>query len=343
MTYQEYELRKEYLKSQNIKKGSLDFRGQKPIEFLKLEITEEEISENSFKWKESWKKESSGWEKVKEVADWNKNFILLLGELCGVESESSRSERHREYAYLSKATVVRLQPSGHKAPISAEYEYDAEVKAKKVILKNEVKYEEYQDRVTAGEKVKDKDIVSLRYGSEKKKELLVVEMAEYGRQKADTGSHKRAIIKMLKLPSPSIELIGAVFFCFQCVPDFSNKNMRERYLSGSDSSERIFGKIEHKIKPAKVDEEPSIQFKIGEQRAILKDYKALYKLTGLVLNRGQNLDEYYSFITDYQNKSKENKVDEIVKRLTDFVEVPDNIISGDPTMKYSFVTEWGNS
>jgi len=176
--------------------------------------------------------------------------------------------------------------------------------------------------------------------------LAVVEMAKNARSRADTGAHKRAIIKMLKLPSPDSKLIGSYLFCFQCAPDFANSVVRNQYLLGHNDGSGVFGETSRtalKDVTVTIDDEPTLQFKIGEQRAKLKDHKALCKLTGMMLERNQNLDEYYSFIMNYPEISKEEKVDEIVKRLSDFIVVPDNIISGDPSMKLAFVTEWGNN
>lgn len=337
MNLQEYEQRKSVLKKEGAHGREFGFNGQKPIDYLKIEVYEQMVTEKAFHWKKKKEKQGNNWVETWEIVDWDKDFIGLIGKLCGVENKEPISERINKYVHLSKSNTTRLMPAGYKAHTSMEYLFDAELRADEVILKNEVKVSEYEAKVKANKKPKYE--VFNYYPTEAKKKLKVTEMAKFGAQLANTGAKKRGIIDILRIPKASQELLGQYWFCFQCIPNFDNPSVRDSYLE--QSSNPVFGEPEMK-KVGQISDEPSLAFKIGEEMSTLKDYKSLDKLTSLMLDKGESLDEYYSFIMRFKSLSKEEKVNEMIDRLTTFEDIPKEVVSGDDAIKFAFLTEWGN-
>ncbi|MDC7221561.1 MAG: hypothetical protein PQJ59_16625 [Spirochaetales bacterium] len=239
MTLEQYEKRYAELKEQGIRSMHFGFNGQLPVDFLKIEVFEEVIKESHIHMIERSVNENGQWVKKKEIVDWKKGFIFMLGGLCGIESDPFVSEKTGKYAYLSHARLWRLLPSMNKESVSAEYEFDAEIRAEETILKNEIKFQDYQQKVAEGKKPRYE--VYQKYKTEADKRLAVVEMAKFGRQRADSGAHKRGIIKMLKLPNPREEFIGMTVFCFKCVPNLDNMEMRHKLLNDDKSAQEVFG------------------------------------------------------------------------------------------------------
>lgn len=343
MNYTEYLRRVDELKKQNIKVGSFDFSGQNPIEFLKVEIIEEEITAAAFHWQDKWMNVGGKWKKEKSIVDWDKNYVLMLGGLCGIESDFSKSEKMGKYSYLSKATLYRILPSGKREYESAEYEFDAEVRAEEVVLKNQIKYMEYEEKKSSNSLGRNDREVKQKYKSDFEKQLVVVEMAKYGRQRADTGAHKRAIVKMIKLPSASEELIGTRLFCFQCIPDFSNENVRQKYLQGDNPANSIFGTAQIEYKEEDVidqPETPSAIFQIAEKRELLKSRPALYKLAGIVLEAETHAEEFLGFLKDFNNI--QDKASATINWLNKFETVDGLLLDGTAEAKSDFLKKWGN-
>jgi hypothetical protein len=344
MTYSEYLKRVEELKKKNVKVGSFDFKGQKPIEFLKIDIFEVTVDRDAFHWQPKWENVNNKWKKTEKIVDWDKNFVLMLGGLCGIESEHSRSEKMSKFSYLSKATLYRRLPSGKKEYESAEYEFDAEIRADEVILKNEIAYMEYEQKKEAGQLKQNDREVKQKYKTEFEKKLVAVEMAKFGRQRADTGAHKRAIGKMIKLPPAKEDLIGTVFFCFQCVPDFSNTNVRNMYLTGENPASSVFGapQITTNIEDAEheVVEEKSAIFQITEKREALKANAPLYKLSGLVIETENHAEEFLGFLKDFNHNS--DKTGSLIAWVKKFEPVDPIVESGSNEIKTQYLKDWGN-
>jgi hypothetical protein len=295
------------------------------------------VTEKAFHWNKKWTKNGKKWDEIWEIKDWNKNFISHVAKLCGVENGTPKSSKNGEYIYVSFSNTTRLMPSGKKNYTSMDYVFDAKIRADEAILKNEIAYTDYMDLINAGEKPKKE--VKNHYKTTARKRLKVIEMSKYGGQKANTGAKKRGIIDILDIPSPSEELIGEHWFCFQCVPNFDNLSVQNTYLQGS-SENPVFG--EESIKPALLEDAfPTIEYKIGEMRSILKDHKTLDKLTGLVLEKGQYLDEYLSFMHIYQDQNMSERVSSIMLKLSELIEVPDNIKRGSYEVMMAYLKEWG--
>jgi len=342
MNYTEYLKRIDVLKKQNIKVGSFDFNGQMPIEFLKIEIIEEEVTDSAFHWQDKWSNNGGKWVKEKSIVDWDKNYILMLGGLCGIESDHSKSEKMGKYSYLSKSTCYRVLPSGKKEYESAEYEFDAEVRAEEVVLKNEIKAMEYEEKKASNSLRQNDREVSRKYKSDFEKQLVVVEMAKFGRQRADTGAHKRAIQKMIKLPSANESLIGTHLFCFQCVPDFSNKNVRQKYLETDSPGSSVFGQIEHRDSDVidQKDTEPSAMFQIAEKKGSLKSNAVLYKLAGFVLESEAHAEGFLDLLKGYNEI--EDKTSKLIFWVDLFESIDPIIKNGTIGAKKDYLKNWGN-
>lgn len=134
MTSKEAEARIAKLHEEKSRCMTLDFRGQKPIPYLKIDVFEEMISKAAFHWVTKSKKENGQWVKVDEIIDWKKNFIFMLGGLCGIESSPCEREREGKYSFVSKANIFRVLPSGSRETQSASYEYDAAIRASSISL-----------------------------------------------------------------------------------------------------------------------------------------------------------------------------------------------------------------
>lgn len=314
MNEKEFHERVKYLKEQKVPCGVFDFKGQKPIEFLKIEVFEVSINKDAFHWDTKGK-----------IIDWKKDFIFLLGEMCGIESGPFHSEKMGKYSYLSKANLFRILPSGNKEYASAEYEFDAEIRAEEAILKDEV-YNQNPDK--------------RKYRNDAQKRLAVVEQAKFGRQRADTGAHKRAIIKMLNVPKAKDDLIGCVLFCFKCTPNFENSAIRNMYLTGGNPASSVFGDVPQITKVEDDDTiqgEPSAAFTIAEKREGLKKNPVLYKLSGIVLDKDEHTEEFLQFLKNY--KDIQNKEVELMKWVRMLEEVGP-IKTGE---EKKFLEEWGNN
>ncbi len=343
MTINEFQNRKEILKKDKIQFGEFGFNDQKPMEFLKIDIFEVTIDKDSFHWQSKWKNENGRWVKTEGVVDWDKNYVLMLGGLCGIESEHSKSEKMGKYSYLSKSTCFRLMPSGKKEYESAEYEFDAEVRGEEVILKNEIAFMEYNQKKDSGTLKQNDREVKQKYKSDLEKKLVTVEMAKFGRQRADTGAHKRAICKMIKLPSASEELIGTHLFCFQCVPDFSNGNVRDLYLSKNNPASSVFGNTPQISDNSYIEEaEPknitlTAASQISEKRESLKSNAVLYKLAGLVLDKEEYAEDFLNFLKNYNHlQDKNGMLLEWICKFGDMGEVK-------PGETETVLKNWGNS
>lgn len=318
----------------------LDFRGQKPIDYLKIEVFEEEITEDAFHWQDSWANKDGKWVKSKSIVDWKKNYIFLLGGLCGIESEPFESERQGKYSFVSKANLYRVLPSGARERASKSYEYDAEIRAEEVILKNEIKFMEYQAKKESGSLTsKDREVTN-KYESEAKKKLAVIENAKFGRQKADSGAHKRAIIAMLKLPSPDASLVGVKVFCYKCSPDFTSAEVRQKYLSGGDPSGSVFGghMIEHKdietIEPEETIQEVEVNIEVLREN--LKEHSSLYKLSGIILERKFCMEEFLAYMIGYVESN--DKVDTVCGWLN---RLGIKVSGQTKEAKMAFLKNWG--
>lgn len=320
MTLQQYEERRQFLASQDVKGKRFDFKGQKPIKYIKIEVFEIEVQHRSFHWGTDWRT------KQDKIEDWDKDFIREVAEACGIDVVTKKSEKINSSSYVSKTAVERLLPGGNKRHKEEEYEYDSQVRSETIILKDLLKCQNSRNKS--------------KYEDELKQRLLQNEMSRNARSLASTGSEKRAIISILQIPKPSMDLIGNVWFCFQCIPNMENEEVRLGYLSDGNVASLVYSGVTEKDVTST---EPSIQFKIGEERANLKDHKALCKLTGLVLDRGTELDEYYSFMKGYLQLDQDGRVSEIINRLQSFENVPENVVNGNGEVRTAYLVQWGNN
>lgn len=294
MTPAEAEGRIKALHGKEIRCMRLDFRGQQPIPFLRVEVFETEITAGSFHWKDAYV--DGKWTKNAEIIDWKKNFIFELGGLCGIESGPFEREREGKYSFVSKANVFRVLPSGNKEFASASYEFDAEIRAEESILSNEIKYDEYQEKVRRGNK--PQYAVEKKYDTDAKKRLEVVRMAKFGAQRADSGAKKRGIISMLKLPNPDKKLVDVRVFCYKCLPNFESEEVRQRYLS-SDPAGAIFGSPEPVRQIPAADEAEVVERGAPFDAEIAKigNIPALVRLSRLI--RSEENAEFLSFLRQY--------------------------------------------
>jgi hypothetical protein len=327
MNIDEARERVQMLRSENKPYRLFDFRSQIPVEFLRVEVTEEVVTENAFRWDEKWEKADNGsWTKRRVLVDWKKDFIFTIGGYCGIDSASSETSREGSHSFISVANVVRLFPSGHRIYNSATYEYDAESRAEEAILKNRIKYKEYQRAVASGEKPKRE--VKNKYPSRDHEMLLIAENKKFGRQKADTGAYKRAIIKMLKIEKPEESMIGVHMLCFKCVPNMDSPEMRSSFLLGSGNpAPSIYGHIEPAHTPtntqpvSRADEEPrnvtpegisDYALAIESLQNDMSAHQALVKMSRIAVEKNHNLEGMYGFMNDYPGMDEKNRTDSII-------------------------------
>lgn len=329
MTVEAYKKRVEELKKKNVRCMHLDFRGQEPMEYIKIEVFEIEIDKESFRWN------------YDNIKDWNKNFIFDIGSLCGIEPQLDRfvSQKLSKYSYLSKSSLSRLTPSGNKEPGGAEYEFDAEIRGDETVLKDEV------DNMNTPDKIK--------YKTSAQKKLVITQLAVLGRSKADTGSHKRGIIKMIKFPKPEKKLMGVHIFCFRCVPNMENTEVRQSYLESQNPSNIVYGlqRIEHKpddiIQPAEqsgsVDnKDMDIEMCIDLTREELKENPAIYKLAGIILEKKFELEKFRIYIDSYAGLPGEKKISTLVDWIAKIEDVEQEFLNGSSNIQKMFLQNWGS-
>jgi len=323
MTLSKYEQRKKILDDKKIKYGELNFRGQKPIDYLKIEVFETEMNQESFHWDKNGK-----------LVDYQKTFILDLGGLCGIEAAPFVSEKLSKYSYLSKSNLYRLLPSGNREHCSAEYEFDAEIRGEETVLKDEVYNMNSPDK--------------RKYKNTAQERLVVTQLAVLGRSKADTGSHKRGIIKMLKLPSAKPEFVGTHLFCFRCVPDMSNPEVRQGFLESQNPGSVVFGRIEHKQddivqkqEETVPDENFEIEMSISSEMETLKDRPAIYKLAGIILNKKFELEKFREYIFGYSKLNGADQMITLIDWISKIEEVEESVVKGDATVRKYFLQAWG--
>jgi hypothetical protein len=355
MTPEEADKRIEELRASNIKCHKFDFRDQKPIPYLKIEVFEIEITQDSFHWAKGREKQGGDWVDVWKIADWKKNYIFTIGGMCGVESLPFQREREGKYSYISKARVSRLLPSGGREGQSAAYEYDAQVRAEEAIVENLVKHE----RAKAN-KWKQVDI---KYKTEAEKQLLVIQNAKFAPQKADSGAQKRAIIKMLKFPTPSKELIGVHLFCYKCSPNFDSPDVRNQYLL-NDPTRDVFGGGQQQLSHGAVDADFSVEpsepeptkeapgepaasdSPAGEPDELWAlvhgtGVRALEKVATVVITLGDDLPELLSFLRGYKAMSSYDRT----KAVYEWIMVCDRKVkpTDDPNEMQRVIAYWGGN
>lgn len=338
MTVEAYKKRVEELKKKNIRCAHFDFRGQQPIEYLKVEVFEEDITRESYHWDDKWTKNDEGkWVKSVEIVDWTKNFILLIAELCGVETDLPTSKKE-DGSFISSTTARRLTPAGNKISEPGLYDFDAAARV-------DVKY--WDDII----KFKD-DLDKRKYPTEAHKNKAIAQLKVNGAGKADTGAEKRAIIKLLKIPTPLEKNIGVKMFCFRCVPDMTNSEVRQGFLNSQNPANAVFGtqKIEHKpddiIQPAEqsgsVDTtDMDIEMCIDLTRQELKENPAIYKLAGIILDKKIELEKFRTYIDSYAGLPGEKKISTLVEWISKIDEVNEEVTNGDETVKKYFLQAWG--
>jgi len=327
MTVEAYRKRVNELKEKNIRCMHLDFRGQEPMEYIKLEVFESEITEESFRWN------------YDNIKDWNKNYIFDIASLCGIEPQLDRfvSQKLSKYSYLSKSSLIRLMPSGNKEPGGAEYEFDAEIRGDEIVLKDEV------DNMKTPDK--------LKYKTAAQKKLVITQLAVLGRSKADTGSHKRGIIKMTKFPKAEKKLLGVHVFCFRCIPNMDNAEVRQSYLESQNPSNVVYGpqRIEHRpddiTQPAettgstdKMDVEMCIDLTMRE----LADRPAIHKLAGLILKKKIELEAFRTYIDGWLKLDQSKQISTTIQWISKVETVEEKILKGDLIVQMNYLKDWGS-
>jgi hypothetical protein len=352
MTPEEADRRIAELRASNVTCHKFDFRDQKPIPYLKIEVFEIEITADSFHWTKGREKQGSEWVDVQKIADWKKNYIFTIGGMCGVESLPFQREREGKYSYISKARVSRLLPSGGREGQSAAYEYDAQVRAEEAIVENQVKHERA--------KANNWKAVDIKYKTEAEKQLLVIQNAKFAPQKADSGAQKRAIIKMLKFPTPSKDLIGVHLFCYKCSPNFDSPDVRNQYLL-NDPTRDVFGGGQQQLSHGAVDADFSVeQDEPAQPKATTKEphaspsegdsnelwdlvratgVRALEKVTMVVVTLGDDLPEFLSFLRGYKVMSSYDRT----KAVYEWIMVCDRKVkpTDDPNEMQRIIHLWG--
>ena len=328
MTVEAYKKRVEELKEKDVRCMHLDFRGQEPIEYLKVEVFEGEINKEAFHW-DSY---------TGKLVDWQKNFIFDLGSLCGIEAAPFISQKLSKYSYLSKSNLDRLLPSGNKEHCTAEYEFDAEIRGEETVLKDEVK------------NLKSPD--NRKFKNTAQERLVITQLAVLGRSKADTGSHKRGIIKMLKLPPAKQDLVGVHIFCFRCAPDMSNPDVRRSYLESQNPSHALFGQqIEYHsediIQPAEQSEsvdtkDMDIEMCIDLTRNELKDRPAIYKLAGIILEKKIEFEAFRTYIDGWLKLDQSKQISTMIEWISKVETVAEPTLKGDLIVQMNFLKEWGS-
>ena len=322
MTVEQYKKRVNELKEKNIRCMHLDFRGQEPMEYVKVEVFEGEITKECFHWQNE------------KLIDWQKTFIFEIGGLCGIEAAPFVSQKLSKYSYLSKSNLYRLLPSGNKEHCTAEYEFDAEIRGEETILKDEVYNLNTPDK--------------RKFQNTAQERLVITQLAVLGRSKADTGSHKRGIIKMLKLPTPKSDFIGIHVFCFRCVPDMSNPEVRRSYLESQNPGHVIYGAIEQKpddiVQPAettgstdKMDVEMCIDLTMHE----LSDRPAIHKLAGLILKKKIDLTNFREYIDGWLKLDQSTQISTTIGWISRVETVEESILKGDLIVQMNYLKEWG--
>jgi len=324
MTVEAYKKRVNELKEKNIRCMHLDFRGQEPMEYVKIDVFEGEITRECFHWDKNGK-----------LVDWQKTFIFELGGLCGIEASPFVSQKLSKYSYLSKSNLYRLLPSGNKEHCTAEYEFDAEIRGEETVLKDEVyNLEKPENR---------------KFKNTAQERLVITQLAVLGRSKADTGSHKRGIIKMLKLPPAKPDLVGVHVFCFRCVPDMSNPEVRRSYLESQNPVPVVYGAIEHHksddiVQPAektgstdKMDVEMCIDLTMRE----LSDRPAIHKLAGLILKKKIELEAFREYIDGWLKLDQSKQVSTMIQWIPKVETVEEKILKGDLIVQMNYLKDWG--
>lgn len=201
------------LKKQNKPVLDLTFKSE-CVPYVKEEIVKFEFSDKHFHR-----------DKNNEIVDYTKNVILEIGLLAGIEVIESISQKLSTFAYTSTCFVKRKMPTGHVEQMSADYEFDAEIRfqieeANDIIYQNGKKYTKKSDMVNKAMKVR-----------------RIAEMAVHGKSRADTGAQKRAIIKILQIPGATTKyknqyaMPNTIAYISKIVPNLDNSEMRQLYLN----------------------------------------------------------------------------------------------------------------
>lgn len=340
MTVEAYKKRVEELKKKNVRCMHLDFRGQEPIEGLKVEVFEIEITKESYKWKEGWKKNKEKWEKEIKIADWDRNFILLVAEYCGVTTDLPTVIKGSN-SFTATTTARRLIPAGNKVVEPALYEFDSEARIDVVYWDDIIKFPDNPEKRS--------------YPTEAHKNKAIAQLKVHGGSKSDSGTEKRAIRKLLKIPDAKQENIGVVMFCFRCIPDMTNPEVRQGFLNSLNPANAVYGsqRIEHKpddidiIQPAEQTGQPDnsdtfkLEMTIDSERETLKDSPAIYKLAGIIMDKKIELEAFRGYIFGYSKLEKPEQIKTLVEWISKVEEVKEEVTNGDETVKKYFLQAWG--
>lgn len=318
MTLKEFEKIYQELQSKNSKILILGFNNQKPIDYIKIEVFEVVVNKDECMHTFSGK------------PDWTKNFVFLVGELCGVKSRKVTCQKLSKHSFVSTYESRRAIPSGDHVTEEGEYEFDAEIRVDK---------EYWEERAKNPDKPQE-----WKHKTEAHKNAAIAGLAVLGRSKADTGAEKRAVIKVLKFPKPDYKMVGTHIFCFRCSPNMENREMRNSYLSIGNPSASVFGstpQIEHKESDVIEQEpEPSAIFQITEKREALKKNAALYKLAGMVIDTESHSEEFLGFLKDFNSNS--DKTGALIGWVKKFEPVDPIVETGSSEIKTNYLKEWGN-
>ena len=340
MTVEAYNKRAKELKDKKTRCMHLDFRGQQPIDGLKIEVFEIEVTEDSFKWQEKWSKnDKDKWVKERKICDWERNFILLIGEYCGVTTDLPTISKGGNS--ITATTIARrLIPAGNKIAEPALYEFDSEARIDVTYWDEIVKHPDDPDKRS--------------YPTEAHKNRAIAQLKVHGGSKSDSGTEKRAIRKLLKIPDATKhEYKGMIIFCFRCIPDMTNPEVRQGFLNSLNPANAVYGppRIEHKpddiIQPAEQPGNPDttdmdIEMCIDLTRQELKDSPAIYKLAGIILDKKIELEKFRTYIDSYTGLPGEKKISTLVGWISNVEDVEEEFITGTSTVQKLFLQSWGS-
>jgi hypothetical protein len=317
MTYNKYLEVHKKLVDENRKIFNFDFNGQKPIEFFKIEVFHVVIEKDHM-------------HTFGGKPEWTKNFVNLIGDLCGVKSKMISSDKISKYSFVSSYESRRRNPSGDHSSEEGTYEFDAEIRVEKEYWKERMDYPDNQKK--------------WKYVSEAHKMHEISSLAVLGRSKADTGAEKRAVIKLLRFPKPDFKMIETHIFCFRCEPDMDNQDARRNILNGGSHANSIFGtpSISGPAETAKKESDDitvtSGEVELEAMMDDIKDQKALHKLAGIILDNKSNIEEFLVYVNGYSGMSQEDQVTTLIGWISRYETV---LKMGSLSEQRTYLVNWG--
>ena len=130
-----------------------------------------------------------------------------------------------------------------------------------------------------------------------------------------------------------------------------NPDVRRSYIESQNPSNAVFGiqRIEHKpndiIQPAEqagTDDTMEIEMSISAERESLKDYPAIYKLAGIIMDKKIELEAFRDYIFKYGKMGQPEQIESLVGWVSKVEQIDDAILKSDETGKKYYLKDWGN-